>query len=379
MVQALKEQGIRVMVYMSSFLVDVDGQTGFGRNLYREARNLGYLLKKQSGDIYHIRNTTFDAGLMDWSNPSAVAWFKQVIKDEVLGVGASGWMADYSEAQPFDCVLHSGADPAAFHNEYAERWAQLNREAIEEEGLQGEAAFFTRAGFTQSPKFSTLFFLGDQMVTWDQYDGIKSAVVGMISGGLSGISLNHSDIGGYTNVSLGILNFHREKELLLRWMELSAFSPVFRTHEGLQPQNNAQIYSDRETHEHFSRFAKVYRALAFYRTHLMKEAEEKGYPLVRNMFLHYPNDPVAYEVKYQWMLGSDFVVAPILDKKTTAATVYLPAGKWVHVWSGEEFGREDQGAYYHIADAPIGRPPVFFKKGSPFGEIFLENLAGQNL
>lgn len=135
----------------------------------------------------------------------------------------------------------TGEDPIAAHNRYPELWAQINREFVDEwkstsSGKQKEdpeeaLVFFMRAGFRGSPKWAMLFWEGDQMVSWQANDGIKSAVVGLLSGGISGYALNHSDIGGYCAVNLPLIKYHRTEELLLRWMELSAFTTVFRTHE----------------------------------------------------------------------------------------------------------------------------------------------------
>lgn len=88
-----------------------------------------------------------------------------------------------------------------------------------------------RAGFRDSPKWASLFWEGDQMVSWQANDGIKSSVVGLLSSGISGYAFNHSDIGGYCAVNLPFFKYQRSEELLLRWMELNAFTTVFRTHE----------------------------------------------------------------------------------------------------------------------------------------------------
>lgn len=96
-----------------------------------------------------------------------------------------------------------------------------------DEGL----VFFMRAGFRDSPRWGMLFWEGDQMVSWQTNDGIKSSVVGLLSSGLSGYAFNHSDIGGYCSINLPIIKYRRSEELLLRWMELNAFTVVFRTHE----------------------------------------------------------------------------------------------------------------------------------------------------
>jgi alpha-glucosidase len=378
MVRDLEDKGIRVMIYMNPSLVDVEGVEGFTRNFFREAEALGYLVKNRHGETYPIQNSDFDAGFLDLTHPEARIWWKDLIREQMLGIGASGWMADYGEALPFDSVLHSGEDPAAYHNRYPEEWARLNREVLSEEGLEGDAVFFSRAGNARSPGQSSLFWLGDQLVTFDGDDGMKSAIKGMLSGGLSGWSLNHSDIGGFTTISM-VIQVHRSKELLLRWMEMSAFTSVYRTHEGVQPDKNVQFYTDSETYEHFARFAKVFRSLAFYRTQLMEQAAEHGFPVMRHPLLHYPEDPDVYGLKYQWLVGSEIMVVPVVDEGDSDVNAYLPGGEWVHVWTGDIYTSEPDGRWHRNVAAPMGQPGVFYKRGSPVGQTFAANLRAEGL
>lgn len=88
-----------------------------------------------------------------------------------------------------------------------------------------------RAGFRNSPKWAMLFWEGDQMVSWQANDGKESSVVGLLSSGLCGYAFNHSDIGGYSAVNLPRFKYNRDEELLLRCMELNAFTTIFITHE----------------------------------------------------------------------------------------------------------------------------------------------------
>ena len=324
------------MTYINPFLCDdVARKKNHRRNLFEEAARSGYLVKNREGEPYRIRISSFSAALVDLTNPEARAWIKDIIKEELIGNGASGWMADFGEGLPYDAVLFSGADPKTYHDRYAEEWARVNREAISEAGRGDDIVFFNRSGYTKSPRYSTLFWVGDQLVDWDEHDGIKSAVTGLLSSGLSGYSLEHSDIGGYTAMDNPLLQYHRSKELLLRWIELGAFTAVFRTHEGNIPEVNHQIYSDEETLRHFVRFAKIYAAWKPYRMELVKEASETGLPVVRHPFVHYPNDPEVLGLEYQFMVGTGLMVAPVLDPGTDIVEVYLPAGKWVHLWTGE--------------------------------------------
>ncbi|KAG8091158.1 hypothetical protein GUJ93_ZPchr0011g28570 [Zizania palustris] len=166
---------------------------------------------------------------------------------------------------------HRSTVPAAVHNRYSELWARVNREFADEwrsgmhrpaagEGKDEGLVFFVRAGFRESSRWVMLFWEGDQMVSWQANDGIKSSVIGLLSGSLSGFPLNHSDADGYCTVDLP----------LLHWMELSAFTVVLRTHEGNKPGSNRQFYSNSRTLSHFARCAKIYKAWEFYRIQLVE-------------------------------------------------------------------------------------------------------------
>jgi alpha-glucosidase len=377
--ESLEERNIRLMTYINPFLCDDAAQKkNHRRNFFEEAARNGYLVENHRGEPYKITISSFSASLVDLTNPEAWTWIKEIIKGELIGNGTSGWMADFGEGLPYDAVLFSGVDPRSYHNRYAEEWARVNREAIREAGRSDDIVFFNRSGYTKSPRYSTLFWVGDQLVDWDKHDGIKSAVTSLLSSGLSGYSLEHSDIGGYTAIDNPLFKFHRSKELLLRWIELGAFTTVFRTHEGNIPEVNHQIYSDMETLTHFARFAKVYTAWKPYRIELVKEASETGLPVVRHPFIHYPNDPEVPALNYQYMVGSELMVAPVLDPGADAVKVYLPAGKWLHLWTGNRYGSTQRGVYETVS-APIGEPGVFYKEGSEEGTRFSDELERQRL
>ncbi|MFL3655038.1 MAG: alpha-glucosidase [Halioglobus sp.] len=380
MLAGLKKDDVHVLTYINPFFAQVDDKPHVKRNQFSELLEQGFLVQTQNGEPYLIENTSFSAGLIDLSNPEARSWIKQVIKDELIASGASGWMADFGEALPYDAKLHSGT-PVKSHNRYAEEWQQVNREAIDEAGRSDDIVFFSRSGYTKSPGLTTLFWLGDQLVTWDKYDGIKTAVTGLLSSGLSGYSLNHSDIGGYTTVpspaSWLIGHRYRSKELMQRWTELNAFTTIFRTHEGNRPEANHQFNTDEETLDHFARFANIYKAWGGYRKQLVKEAAQKGYPVVRHPWVHYPNDAAVRLLDYQFMVGADFMVAPVLDPETSSVDVYLPKGDWTHLFTGEVY-RHTQGKSITVA-APIGTPAVFYKTGSKPGERFRQSLLENGL
>ena len=388
LVKELQDEGIAVGVYINPFLVEFKlDQTAekpdSWRNLFQEAAERKFLVKKPDGKPYLVKNTDFKAALIDVSNPQTRDWFKEIIKKEVLGVGAKFWMADFAEAAQFDGDFASGASGLSYHNQYPVDWANVNRSAIQEANREGDAWFFTRAGYSKTPGTTTAMWLGDQNVTWQPNDGLPSALCGLLSGGFSGFSLNHSDIGGYTSISFPILRwfglgFRRSHELLYRWLEMNAFSPIFRTHEGNEPDQNVQFYSDQQTFKTFSYWAKIYAVFADYRQKLMEEATTKGYPLIRHLMLHYPQDPQVYSIEYQFLYGSEFLVAPVMKKGQTTVDVYLPQGEWVHLWSQTPYDCSAKGKYFKIS-APIGQPAVFYRQDSPDGQAIWEILKQRDL
>lgn len=385
LVKDLEQAGIKVGVYLNPFLVELPEAERRGqRYLYNEAKRQGYLVKNEAGEAYLVTNTNFDAGLIDLSNPDAKKWFKEIIKTEVLTkAGAKFWMADFAEAAQFDGAFASEVSGLTYHNQYPVDWALINRQAIEEANLEGDAWFFTRAGYSKTPGATTGMWLGDQNVTWNPNDGLPSALAGLISGGFSGFSLNHSDIGGYTSISNPILRFIgrgfvRSPELLFRWMEMNAFSPIFRTHEGNEPDKNIQFYSSPETRATFSYWAKVYAAFANYRIQLMEEAATKGYPLIRHLVLHYPQDENVYQLTDQFLYGRDFLIKPVLQPGQTNVDVYFPQGEWVHLWSNKIYTNSDSNQKISIS-APLRQPAVFYLRHSEWAKSVLEIMENENL
>jgi alpha-glucosidase len=374
LVADIESHGGRVLIYINPFLATDEGHN----ELFSEAKEKGYLVEHTDGTPYLIRNSSFSVGMTDLSSPDARTWLKNIMKTEMIGTaGAGGWMNDFGEALPFDAKLHDGADPTVWHNRYAEEWQRVNREAIEESARGDEMVFFCRSGFTRSPGISTLFWLGDQLMTWDEYDGIKTALVVILSSGVSGFSLMHSDTGGYVNFKIEIAGrvipvINRTPELLMRWMELNAFTVVLRTMEGAAPDIAPQFNSSPETLAHMARCGKIYKGLALYRKRLVAEASATGHPVVRHLFLHYPDDPNTHDIRYQFLLGPDLMVAPVLDKGASSVDVYFPGGdKWTDLWTGADMG---EAGHWVRMPAPMGKPAVFLRKGTASASQIIDGL-----
>ncbi|MDH7554403.1 MAG: alpha-glucosidase [Spirochaetota bacterium] len=353
-IQELSHKNIKFLGYINCFL-NSEG------DLYKEAASNGYLVHNQDGTVKTFDTTGIIAGTLDLTNPQTREWIKNVIKEHMIGIGLGGWMADFGEYLETDAKLYSGESAELYHNRYPADWARVNYEALEEAGKLGEIVFFTRAGYTGTSQYSTLMWAGDQLVNWSMHDGLASVIPAGISLGFCGVGYFHADIGGYT--TLGWIK--RKKELFMRWAELGAFTAVMRTHEGNRPDVNWQFDSNMETLQHLAKMTKIHTILKPYFEHCKDEYHTDGLPLMRHPYIHYPDDEKLHSLQYQFLLGRDVLVAPVYRPRRRKWKVYLPKDEWVHVWSGKEYS----GGWVKV-EAPLGQPPVFYRKKSQFKTIF---------
>jgi alpha-glucosidase len=350
----LAGEGVRLLGYINPFLA-LEGR------LYREASARGFCVRRRDGSEYLATVTSFPAAMVDLSNPEAFTWIKAVIREKLIGSGLSGWMADFGEYLPVDALLFSGESGETAHNAYPALWARANYEAVAEAGKLGEVFFFCRSGHRGSSRYVPSFWAGDQLVNWNRDDGLPSVLPAALSLGLSGVGSWHSDLGGYTTVGY----LHRSSELLLRWAELAAFTPVMRSHEGNRPEANRQLWDSGEGLEKIARLSRLHAALAPYSRAVMRECRESGLPAMRPLFLHYQEEAACAGVGDEYLYGRDLLVAPVLRRGAAGRGVYLPDDEWVELSSGLP---KAKGRFR--ASAPLGAPLAYYRRSSAWGELF---------
>ncbi|MDA9557592.1 alpha-glucosidase [Vibrio sp.] len=356
-IHELKEQGVKFLGYINPYVLE-------DFPLYNEAQESGFLATKEDGSKYVVDFGEFYCGVVDFTNPEACTWYKEVIKKNMIDFGLDGWMGDFGEYLPTDCTLSNGVSAEIEHNHWPKRWAKIQHEAIEESGKTDDILFFMRAGGTGFQGYCHTLWGGDQLVDWCLDDGLASVIPAALSSGMMGNSIHHSDIGGYTTLH----GCKRSKELLQRWTEMNAFTPIMRSHEGNRPGDNHQFDTDAETLAHLARMTKIFKHLKPYIKDACTVAAEKGIPVQRPLFMHYENDAESYDIKYQYLFGRDLLVAPVYNQGETKKKVYLPQDNWVHVWTGDVFN----GGWIEV-DAPIGQPAVFYRQDADNVEL-LSNI-----
>ncbi len=357
-IAALARQGIRALGYVSPCL-DSDGR------LFAEAAGQGFLVKRPDGSDYvaqaHGAAHGAAFGLVDLYSPEAFAWTKSVLRRELLGIGFSGWLADHGDTLPPDVALSGGRDPVAAHNGYADLWARVNAEALREAGKSEDAVFFMRSGWLAAPSLAGGFFPGVDRIDWKSGHGLAGVVPAALSYGLSGGGSWHPTIGGRLSASRA----GRDRELLMRWTELGAFSPFMRSSEGYRPDRNLQPWSDPALRAHFARMSGVWADLAPYHRETLECHSREGLPPMRHPWLHYEDEPWLRGYGGQYLYGRDLLVAPVLARGRELSKAALPADRWVHLWTSREF----RGGEVTI-EAPLGYPPVFYRVDSAWAGLF---------
>jgi len=355
LIKTLKQKGIKVLGYINPFLA-IEG------DLYEEASKEGYCVKNSEGKDYMIVTTDFPSALLDLTNPECIKWIKKIISHNIIEIGLSGYMADYGEYLPPDAVLYSGISGEEFHNQYPVIWAKVQYEILKESKNLEKILYFHRSNFSHGSKYTMLYWAGDQSVDWSQRSGLPSVINCGMSLGLSGIGNYSFDIGGFLTTD----EIKRGKEVFMRWIELGAFSLIMRTHEGNRPDDNFQFDSDEEILEHLRKMVLIHVKLKPYLKNLEKEFQEFGVPPMRPCFLHY-KDPNLLNLKYQYLLGRDLLIAPAIYPKLEETELYLPEDNWIHLWSSKEY----QKGKLKI-QSPIGKTAVFYRKDSKYVKIFKE-------
>lgn len=344
----LHASGFQFHVYFNSFVYKET-------KAFAEASPKGYLVKREDGTDYLFTGAKFtDTGLLDVFNPEARKWAVDKMR-AAIALGADGWMHDFAEWLPTDAVT-TGGSGADMHNRYPVAWQEIAREAIDGVKDGVDRLFFARSGWFGTPELADVIWAADQRTNFEPDDGLPTIIPIGIGLGLVGVSTYGHDIAGYQSGT----NQGSTKEVFFRWTELGAWSPVMRTHHGLQASKNWNWEKDPETIAHFRRYSAQHMSLVPWFEGLASHASETSMPIWRGMFVHFPEDAATWSITDQVMVGDRVLVAPVQEAGATSRSVYLPAGSWYPWSSGEPLA----GGASVMATAPLEEVPVFVRAGA---------------
>lgn len=359
LLQSLRRQNIHPILVTEPF---------FLKGTKQYANSQPHLATTKSGEPYMLTKFYFGyGGLLDLFTPTARQWFWQFYKQQT-DKGVAGWWGDLGEPEnhPEDLYhnlqsfgINRKVSANEVHNIYGHMWSKMLYENWRKQYPEQRLFFLNRAGYAGSQRYSIFPWTGDVSRSWG---GFQAQLPNLQSMSLSGIPYIHSDAGGFSNTP------ENDQELYVRWVQMAAFSPIFRPHgtafgdleAGVNDLPSEPTFKD----EPYKSIARNYIRLRYqlhpYLYTLAWEASTKGKPFIRPMFFSNHNDTVLMQANQQYMFGPSFLVAPVTEKNKTTQRVYLPEGHWYNFYTNEI----QHGKQWIEAAAPLQQMPLFVKAGS---------------
>ena len=227
-----------------------------------------------------------------------------------------------------------------------------------------------RCGWAGSQKYGNVIWSGDVPSTFESF---REQLQAGLNIGLAGIPWWTTDIGGFMTDDVNDPDF---RELLIRWYQFAVYSAVLRMHGDRGPftipalddrdwgggylhtgQPNELWSYGEENYRIMRKYYDVRISMHAYIRDLYREAHETGAPLIRTMFFEFPQDAACWDLQDQYMFGSRYLVAPVLELHQRERGVYLPEGRWKDLNSGAVL----DGGRVVTAPAPIDQIPVYEK------------------
>lgn len=305
MISDLKSQGFHISLWQLPYFVP-------NNSLYQEIVAKGLFVKDGRG------NSPYEDVVLDFSNPQTVEWYQQKIAGLLrLGVGAI--KVDFGEAAPMNGIYSSGKSGFYEHNLYPLRYNKAVAEITKQ--VNNENIIWARSAWAGSQRYP-LHWGGDSE---NSYNGMAAELRGGLSFGLSGFTFWSHDIGGFV--------LKTPENIYRKWLPFGILTSHSRAH-GAPPK---------EPWEYNANFNSYYRKVVEMKYELMpyiyaqaKASSEKGLPMVRALFVEFPNDPGAWNVDDEYTFGSDILVAPIFND-SNERDVYLPGGSWIDYQTGKVY------------------------------------------
>jgi alpha-D-xyloside xylohydrolase len=339
MIQTLKGYGINTMLWIANRL---------SNNQLTEAQN--------SNGLYKYFNGSTSTPAADVTDPTTAAWFQNKLSTFV-NLGVKGFKIDRGG---------EGEMPNSVNNIETPLFAQLATQALS--AVNGTDYYdFARNLNDQTRQYAAVWN-GD---TFASFAGLTTTVTNGIRAGLTEFPIFGSDTGGYKNGT-------PTEELFDRWIGYSAYTPMMEILIG--PSRTPWYDFSSQAVTIAAKQSQAHHDLIPYVRSELAVANSTGVPVIRAMYLEFPNDPnpAVADMSDQYMYGPNLLVAPVLQSGVTGRSVYLPAGtRWVNF---NDKTTVYSGGQTIIASAPLDTVPVFAREGTiiPHGDIDKANQTTAN-
>lgn len=324
---------------------------------YAYGKDRGYFIKGPDGEpslTEFISGTLLQVAAVDLTNPDAVAWFQSLLQ-RTLDHGYDGWMHDFGEYTARDATAFDGRRGDELHNAFPVLSAKAAHDLLEEQ-RPGDYLFFVRSGGSGTQAYVPAVWGGDAEATFDETQGLPSAVRGGLNLSMTGVPYWGSDMTGFKCLT----DAPNDKEVFLRWVEFGAVSPIMMEQDACKTlvgggKKKWRLWNDEETIAHYAKYAGLHTRLQPYFTRLAELASESGRPLSLHPFLTHPREPAAWTVSDAYFLGPSLYVSPVVRRGQTVKETWLPPGaRYVDL---ADYKVYDGGGSVSIP-APLGKLPL---------------------
>ncbi|MDC1855090.1 glycoside hydrolase family 31 protein [Bacteroides uniformis] len=299
MLKDLKSQGFHVCLWQLPYFTPKN-------RYFPELIKKDMYVKNGNGEL------PYEDVVLDFSNPETVDWYQNKLAG-LLNIGVSAIKVDFGEAAPLSGIYASGKSGWYEHNLYPVRYDMAVSEITKK--LHNENIMWARAAWAGSQRYP-LHWGGDAATT---NTGMLGTLRAGLSFGLSGFSFWSHDMGGFVKST--------PEDLYCRWLPFGFLTSHTRAHGA--PPTEPWLYDSKRVQDVFRKSAEMKYRLMPYVYAQAKECTEKGLPMLRALFVEFPDDPGAWKVDDEYLFGSQILVAPLLESGITGRTVYLPEGKWI--------------------------------------------------
>ena len=312
MLKRYHDRGLKICVWINPYI-------GQKSPLFQEGMEHGYLIRKTNGDVWQTDMWQAGMGLVDFTNPDAAAWYQGKLKT-LLDMGVDCFKTDFGERVPVkDIAYYDGSDPVKMHNYYTYLYNQAVFQLLERERGTGEAVLFARSATVGGQQFPA-HWGGDCSAT---YPSMAETIRSGLSLACAGFGFWSHDISGFENTA--------PADIYKRWCQFGLLSSHSRLH-GSSSYRVPWLFDD-EACDVLRKFVKLKCALMPYLYRQAVKAHEEGIPMMRPMFVEFPEDRACEPLDKQYMLGDSLLVAPVF-KESGEVEYYLPEGVWVNLLTG---------------------------------------------
>ncbi|MDM0495762.1 glycoside hydrolase family 31 protein [Clostridium perfringens] len=355
LISDLKEKGIRTIT-----IIDPGVKVDEEYDVFKRGKEGNHFTKKLDGEMFIGAVWPGDSAFPDFSNKECREWWKSELKKFISEHGMDGIWNDMNEPCVFnndhktmlETCLHNSdngvIEHKEFHNRYGFEMSRCSKEAQEELHPNERGFSMTRATYAGGQRYSSVW-TGDNMSLWSQ---MRMSISMNANLGISGFSFVGNDVSGF--------GLDSSEELFIRWMEMGPFIPIFRNHSNMYTRRQEPWAFGQRAEKIAKKSIELRYELLPYIYDLYYISHKEGLPIFRPMIMEYEKDMNLLNMREQFMLGENMIVAPVLYEGERSKTLYLPKGSWFNYFTREKL----QGGKWYKLPCELDEILVFVKEGS---------------